>query len=135
MDAALWAGGEQYLGERFASAGVPPEHGEWGYWLPYAIHGPYAPSSPWYIRWAPVSASGGYTISWYPPRDDGGSPLTAYRVYSGPSPHKLTLRATLPPNETSFMDPGCSGASCDYSVSAVNAIGESPMLSPVGSGT
>jgi hypothetical protein len=124
-----WAGGPQYIGQRFTSLGVPPDHGAWGLWLPYAIHGPYAPSSPWGLSWAPVSASGGYAISWYRPRSDGGSPLTAYRVYSGPSPDQLTLLATLPGSQTAFEDPSCAARLCYYNVTAVNALGESPMAS------
>jgi subtilisin family serine protease/fibronectin type 3 domain-containing protein len=75
----------------------------------------------------PSTGNATVNLSWSGPASDGGSPLTAYRVYRGTSSGGETLLTTLGPSTTSFSDTGLTnGTTYFYAVSAVNAIGETP---------
>ena len=66
-------------------------------------------------------------LTWSPPALDGGSPITAYRVYRGPSAgtENPTPITTLSGSATSFDDTTATpGTTYWYQVAAVNAIGE-----------
>jgi hypothetical protein len=68
-------------------------------------------------------------IQWVPP-DDGGSPITAYRVQRAPSPDgPFTTIATT--QDRRFVDQRAPGSIAYYRVSAVNAVGESRFCDPV----
>ncbi len=57
--------------------------------------------------------------------NDGGSPLTAVKVYRSTTSGGETLRTTLAPSATTFDDSGlANGTTYFYEVSAVNALGE-----------
>ncbi|HEU5306104.1 MAG TPA: S8 family serine peptidase [Acidimicrobiia bacterium] len=73
----------------------------------------------------PTTASGTVNLAWTAPASDGGSPITAYRVYRGVSSGTETLLTTLGNAATSYADTGVTnGTTYFYEVSAVNAIGE-----------
>ncbi len=84
----------------------------------------FPPSAP-----AGLTATAGnarVTLTWHAPSDDGGTPVTAYRVYRGLAPGSETLRTTLG-NVLVFVDSGLTnGVAYTYQVSAMNAAGEGP---------
>lgn len=62
-------------------------------------------------------------LSWNAPVDDGGSPITGYRILRGLAVGNLSLMLTIS-NGTSYVDPSVSaGTTYFYAVMAVNAIG------------
>jgi fibronectin type 3 domain-containing protein len=62
-------------------------------------------------------------LSWQSPASDGGSPITAYRVYRGTTPQSLPLLTTV--TTLSHTDQSVSnGVTYFYAVSAVNSAGE-----------
>lgn len=70
----------------------------------------------------------GRLISWAEP-DDGGSPLTAYRIYRGTKTGRETVIAELRPSVYRFLDASArrrDRGAYYYRVTAVNAYGESP---------
>lgn len=73
----------------------------------------------------PTTASNTVNLAWTAPASDGGSPITAYRVYRGVSSGTETLLTTLGNTATSYADTAAAnGTTYFYQVSAVNAIGE-----------
>ncbi|MGH2455594.1 MAG: S8 family serine peptidase [Candidatus Limnocylindria bacterium] len=70
-------------------------------------------------------ADGAAALSWTEPGDDGGSPVTGYRVYRRVGAGTETLRATTSAGETFWVDFGLTnGTSYTYRVTALNAAGE-----------
>ncbi|MDX1611277.1 MAG: fibronectin type III domain-containing protein, partial [Candidatus Thermoplasmatota archaeon] len=68
---------------------------------------------------------GEITVSWTPPDDDGGLPVTSYRIYEGTTGG--TLLEEVGPSSRSWTHSGiANGATKTYRVSAVNEVGESP---------
>ena len=67
-----------------------------------------------------VPGDGSATITWTPPADDGGSPVTGYRINSEPG-----ATWELPPGDaTSWTFPGLTnGVSYTFKIRAVNAVG------------
>lgn len=65
------------------------------------------------------------SLAWMPPLIDGGSNITGYKLYRGPSATSQSLIATLGP-ALEFTDTGLSnGTTYHYSISAINSRGES----------
>jgi hypothetical protein len=96
----------------------------------YAQFDPAEPGVPGAPNLTAVNSLSGVNLSWRAP-DDGGSPITQYRVYRGTSPDAMSLLATV--NTTSYVDSTANtpGATYYYKVSAVNAVGESQPCEPV----
>ncbi|RLF70356.1 MAG: hypothetical protein DRN40_04780, partial [Thermoplasmata archaeon] len=66
-------------------------------------------------------------FSWDPPSDDGGYPITSYRVYRSSGNSSFSLLSTLPAPTTFFNDTALiNGENYTYYVTAINRIGESP---------
>ena len=87
--------------------------------------GPAAPPLP-----PPVSIEEdkrGYSLRWATP-DNGGAPLTSYRIYRGNAAGKETFVAEVKARQNSFFDRRSfmNGDTTYYKVSAVNRFGESP---------
>jgi titin len=82
------------------------------------------PSAPWALR--TIEGDGNVTIAWEVPLDDGGSPVTGYRIMRGAAPGEgrplAEVRSTLV-----YTDAGLTnGVTYYYSVRAVNSVGEGP---------
>ncbi len=93
---------------------------------------PAAPSAPQNLV---LDAGDAYVLlSWSPPSDDGGSPLTGYKVYRGTNSSSLSLLVTVSTvlvyNDTSVVN----GQVYYYQIAAINAVGEGD-LSPLESAT
>ena len=103
--------------------------------VPFAIAGPGAsqdmlplmteialPSVPQDLM--AIIAPAQVTLSWSPPLDDGGSPVTNYSVYRGASPGTLSLLEKTGAFNV-YVDDGMQGGQTYYyAVSAHNAAGE-----------
>jgi len=64
-------------------------------------------------------------LRWSAPADDGGAPITAYKIYRGEAPGGETLLAEVGDDVTLYNDTDVSnGRRYFYRVSAVNEIGE-----------
>ncbi|MDH4341173.1 MAG: fibronectin type III domain-containing protein, partial [Thermoleophilia bacterium] len=84
-----------------------------------------SPDAPTNLQAAAGNAS--VSLSWNAPAFDGGSPVSAYRVYRGTSPNPTTALTPDLGVVTSFLDTGLTnGTTYYYKVSALNANGESP---------
>jgi len=65
-------------------------------------------------------------LTWLPPVDDGGSPITGYRVYRGTAEGAETFLA-LAGTDLNYTDTNVTnGQTYYYTVSAVNGVGEGP---------
>ena len=65
------------------------------------------------------------TLTWAPPEDENGRPVTVYRLYRGTSPTNLLPLGTT--NATRYVDTGLlNGRTYFYEVSAENEAGEGP---------
>ncbi|MEA2620215.1 MAG: hypothetical protein QOC97_988 [Chloroflexota bacterium] len=81
------------------------------------------PTAPQNLRAAPANGKG-VQLVWTPTANDGGSPLTGYRVYRGPTSTSLTPLTSIG-NVTSYKDTATvRGQTYWYAVTAVNAAGE-----------
>lgn len=66
-------------------------------------------------------------LSWVAPANDGGTPITAYRIYRRVADGSSQLHATVAASPTSFVDTDVElGTRYYYSVRAVNSVGEGP---------
>ncbi|MGC8912671.1 MAG: fibronectin type III domain-containing protein [Thermoplasmata archaeon] len=82
----------------------------------------YFPSAPQHLVALPGNSS--VTLTWQPPASDGGSAITAYKVYWGTSAGNYTNNVTVG-NITSYTIPNLtSGQTYYFAVSAINAAGE-----------
>jgi subtilisin family serine protease len=84
---------------------------------------PSAPSSP---VLSVTSGNSRAHLTWTPPADTGGAPLTGYNVYRGTTSNPQTLLTTggpLPASQTSYDDSGLTdGTTYFYAVTALNSI-------------
>lgn len=77
----------------------------------------------------PLATTGRVDVTWSPPASNGGSAVTAYKVYRNDGAGYF-LRATV--SGSPFVDTGLSiGKTYRYKVSAVNIAGEGPQSSEV----
>jgi fibronectin type 3 domain-containing protein len=71
------------------------------------------------------AGNGSVALSWSAPTSNGGSAITAYKVYRGTSAGNESLYANLGSTATSWTDGNASnGVTYYYQVSAVNSVGE-----------
>ena len=85
---------------------------------------PTAPSSPQGL--AATASDGLVRLSWQPPADNGGSPVTGYRVFRGTSAGNGALLQAIGP-VTTFDDTAVTNETTYYyTVTAENAVGEGP---------
>ncbi len=66
-------------------------------------------------------------LQWMAPTDDGGNPISSYKVYRGPSSGSLSLQATLEAVLTYTNTGLINGQTYYYGVTASNALGEGSM--------
>lgn len=87
-----------------------------------------APSAPRNLSAAkPANSAKGVQLTWSAPTSDGGSAITGYRIYRATSSGNETLLASVG-NVMGYRDSATkSGVTYYYKVSAVNAVGESPL--------
>ena len=98
--------------------------------LPQTVEIPQTvPSAP---RNLVARAGDGYVVlTWEAPADDGGSPITEYRIYRGTSPGNETLLIAVG-NVLIYNDTGVTnGRTYYYRVSAVNGLGEGELSEEV----
>src|SRR5437879_462010 len=82
------------------------------------------PSAPQNLQ--ATAGTGNVTLSWQAPSNNGGSPITNYKIYRSISSGTETLLTTVG-NVTSYTNTGlASGHTYFYKVAAVNGIGTSP---------
>lgn len=81
-----------------------------------------APTEPQSFAAAPGPNNGQIRLTWAAPSSDGGTPVTAYKLYRS----DVGLHKTFSSTTTSFVDGGLGdGSFRQYSLSAENAVGES----------
>lgn len=86
---------------------------------PAADISPTAPTVP--VGLTATNPSGYVQLSWNPPTDNGGAPVTAYRIYRGTSAGSEQLYATV--GTPSYRDTGIvADTTYYYQVSAVNSV-------------
>ena len=86
---------------------------------------PRLPSAPLQVLATPSMESA--VVSWSPPEDEGGSPLTAFHVTASPGGSRRTVEA----GATSLVFSGLApGVAHRFSVSAENAVGEGAASTP-----
>jgi fibronectin type 3 domain-containing protein len=89
---------------------------------------PSAPAAPPTAPQGLVATGGVGTVTlvWSPPSNNGGSPVTNYRIYRGTSSNGETLLTTIG-NVLTYIDTAVTnGVTYYYQVSAVNSVGEGP---------
>ena len=90
---------------------------------------PAPPAAPQVV--SAVRASGIVTVTWLEP-DNGGSPITGYKVYRGTASGTETFLADVPATSTKYFDNDApSTSNWFYRVTAVNAVAEGPFCREV----
>ncbi|WP_374206536.1 GH32 C-terminal domain-containing protein [Microbacterium sp. VKM Ac-2923] len=88
--------------------------------LPTMWKADQAPGAPTAV--AAIPQTGGATVSWAAPADDGGAPVTEYRVYREGVDAAVATTASRTASVTGLTP----GTTARFAVTAVNAVGESP---------
>jgi PKD repeat protein len=71
-----------------------------------------------------VAGNGNVTLTWQPPADNGGMPITGYRIYYGTTARNYTVNITVG-NVTAYTITNLtSGQKYYFAVSALTAAGE-----------
>lgn len=84
-----------------------------------------APTAPVSVQAEPGTDPGDVVISWSPPTDTGGSPLTTYRIFRGIDSGSLEYLAEI--GHSPFVDTSASPLQIYfYAVAAVSSVGEGP---------
>lgn len=87
---------------------------------------PTPPGAPENLRATAGDAT--VTLEWSPPTDNGGSPISRYNVYQGPTSGGETFRSWVAGDVLTFTDTGlANGQEYFYKVAALNDAGEGPM--------
>ena len=100
-------------------------------WASQGTGSPPPPPPPPTVPLAPTltGASGGdgsVALTWTAPSSDGGSALTGYEIWRGPTSGDETLLTTVGTG-TTYTDPTVSnGTTYLYQVAAVNSVGSGP---------
>ncbi len=98
-----------------------------GYGDRYPLMSPFEPtagppSAPWNLHAVPGNQQA--TLTWFPPLDDGGLPITNYTIYRGTTSGGETLLVTTG-DVNSYVDTGLTnGVIYYYLLAAVNGVGE-----------
>jgi len=78
-----------------------------------------------------VAGNGSVVLRWSPPADDGGTPITGYRIFrgniSGGEVYEIGVGASTYYNDTGLT----KGRTYYYKISAVNSVGEGPRSNEV----
>jgi fibronectin type 3 domain-containing protein len=99
-----------------------------GGWSNPASATPQAPPSPPGppVNLQATAGDGAVQLGWTPPTDNGGAPVTNYRIYRGTASGQLAFLVEVP-SVTSYTDTGLTnGVKYFYQVTAVNSAGEGP---------
>lgn len=92
----------------------------------FAAFDPVEPALPGAPAVTATSDENGVTLTW-PTPDDGGSPITEYRIYRGTASGNETFLASTTTTKGTYVDnTAAPGTTYYYRVTAVNAIGEGP---------
>jgi len=92
-----------------------------GQWVETSASMPNLPGAPTGLQI--VSGDGNLSLSWLPPTSDGGSAITKYVVYRGPSANSMTWLANT--SVLAFTDTSVTnGTKYYYKVAAVNSLFE-----------
>ena len=84
---------------------------------------PAVPGAP--LLGSALQSSTGVLLSWQAP-DNGGSPLTGYKIYRGTSSGGETLLTTIGAAKTAYLDTTATSGKYYYRVAAQNKIGTGP---------
>lgn len=96
-----------------------------------SAYGTGAPEAPQHVTAA--FAAGRAALTWSPPSNDGGSPVTGYRIHRIAAGTAPVLAATLAGAAQRWDVSGLTvGASYSWTVTAVNALGNSPASAAAG---
>jgi fibronectin type 3 domain-containing protein len=88
---------------------------------------PVAPGTPQSATAVRGGSPGQIQLTWQPPADDGGWPITNYRIYRGTAAGQETLLTDVG-TQTTYLDAGLpNGVTRYYRVSAKSLVGEGPM--------
>ncbi|HLF05948.1 MAG TPA: fibronectin type III domain-containing protein, partial [Thermoplasmata archaeon] len=73
-----------------------------------------------------TAGEGNATLEWSPPSDNGGRPVTGYKVYRGNSSGVYTWNATVPVSNSYLFTGLTNGVRHYFVVAAINPAGEGP---------
>jgi hypothetical protein len=96
----------------------------------FAAYDPPEPALPGAPLVSATADSTGVTLSW-PFPDDGGSPITGYKIYRGTVPGGESFIANAGTKGTFVDTTAIAGITYYYRVTAVNAVGEGPYCGEV----